>query len=122
MAFTMPKMHKDTNPFCLGALAGALLLGWVGFDALHWKTESATESIAKRRAELAVVDAFAHICSAQFSDAKNVTVRLDDLKKADRYARGDLVAKAGFATMTGEKEPTSGVSQACAELLVPEKS
>jgi hypothetical protein len=33
-----------------------------------------------------------------------------------------VVTKAGFAAMLGEKEPTQGVSEACAELLIPEKT
>ena len=32
------KLHKDTNPFLIGALAGAVLATWVGFDALGWRT------------------------------------------------------------------------------------
>lgn len=116
------KLHKDTNPFCLGALAGAILITWVGFDALGWKTGNASETIAKRGADSAVVTAYARICSAQFSGAKDLPVRMAELEKADRYSRGDVLAKAGFATMLGEKEPTSGVSQACADLLIPAKT
>ena len=29
---------------------------------------------------------------------------------------------SAFATMLGEKEPTQGVAEACAELLIPEKT
>ena len=116
MAFSM---HKDTKPFCLGVLAGALLIYWVGFDALGWKTNGNTESIAARRADVAVVNAQARICLAQFNVAANAPDRLTDLRKAERYSRGDVLAKAGFATMLGEKEPVSGVSQACADLLIP---
>ena len=122
MGFKLPAMHKDTSPFCLGALAGAVLITWVGFDALGWKTANASETLSKRHAELAVVTAYARICSAQFSGAKDLPVRLAELQKADRWSRGDVVAKTGFATMSGEKEPTQGVSQACADLLIPGKT
>ena len=116
------KLHKDTSPFCLGALAGAVLIAWVGFDALGWKTGAAAETLAKRQADTAVISAYAHICSAQFNGAKDLPVRLAELQKTDQWSRGALVAKTGFATMTGEKEPTQGVSQACADLLIPGKS
>lgn len=118
MAF---KLHKDTQPFTLGALAGAILITWVGFDALGWKTAGATESLAKRQADMAVVAAYARVCSAQFSAAKDLAERLAELQKVDQWSRGDVITKSGFATMLGEKEPTSGVSQACADLLIPRK-
>lgn len=115
------KMHKDTQPFALGALAGAVLATWVGFDALGWSTAGTTESLAKRKADVAVVAAYAQICSAQFNGAKDLQARLAELQKVDQWSRGDVIAKAGFATMLGEKEPTSGVSQACADLLIPKQ-
>jgi hypothetical protein len=121
MDFKLPAIHKDTKPFCLGALVGAVLITWVGFDALGWKTSAASDALAKRQADGAVVTALARICSAQFNSAKNFPVRLAELQKTERYSRGQVVAKAGFATMHGEKEPTPGVSEACANLVIPEK-
>ena len=119
MAFKLP---KDTNPFLVGALAGAILVPWVGFDTLGWKTSATAESLIKRQSETAVVNAYAHICQARFNGEKDAPVRLAELTKAEKYSRGDVLAKTGVATMSGEKEPTQGVAQACAELLVPEKS
>jgi hypothetical protein len=122
MEFKLPAMPKDTKPFCLGALAGAVLITWAGFDALGWKTGGASETLAKRQADGAVVAGYAHICAAQFNGAKDLPVRLAALQKSEQWSRGDVVAKGGFATMAGEKEPTQGVSQACADLLIPAKS
>jgi len=121
MDFKLPAMHKDTNPFLLGALAGALLLAWMGFELFGWTTGGASERLAKRQADGAVVAALARICSAQFNSATNLPARLAELQKTERWSRGQVVAKAGFATMLGEKEPTQGVSEACANLLIPEK-
>ena len=119
MAFKFPQLHKDTTPFLLGALAGAMLLYWVGFDAFGWKTNGNAESIAARRADVAVISAHARICGAQFNGAKDPAERLAELRKTERYSRGEVLSKAGFATMFGDKEPVSGVPQACADLLVP---
>lgn len=119
MAF---KMHKDTNPFLVGALAAAVLVPWVGFDALGWKTGAAAETLIKRQSETAVVAAYAHVCTGQFNAAKDAPAQLEALKKVEHYSRGDALAKTGFATMSGDKEPLSGVPQACADLLVPEKN
>ena len=118
MAFTLP---KNTNPFLVGALAGAVLAVWVGFDALGWKTAAAAETLIKRQSDTAVVAAYARLCTNQFNASKDSAARLADLTKVEQYSRGDLLAKSGFATMVGEKEPMQGVPQACAELLLPAK-
>ena len=121
MTFKIP-MHKDTIPFAVGALAGAVLVTWVGFDAMGWKTANASDALVKRGSEVAVVAAYAHICTARFNEAKDVPGRLADLQKVEQWSRGEVLAKSGFATMRGEKEPTSGVPQACADLLLPAKT
>ena len=118
MAF---KMHKDTNPFLVGALAGAILVPWVGFDELGWKTSATTEALVKRGSETAVIAALAHVCTSQFNAAKDHDAQLAALTKIDKWSRGDVIAKGGFATMVGDKEPVSGVPSACADLLIPEK-
>ncbi len=118
MAF---KLHKDTNPFCIGALAGAVLAVWVGFDAMGWKTGAAADTLIKRQSETAVVAAYAHVCVNQFNAGADPAGRLVALKGAEQYSRGDVLAKSGFATMAGDKEPLQGVPQACAEALLPEK-
>jgi hypothetical protein len=118
----MVTLPAGWKPFSLGALAGAVIITWTGFDALGWKTASASDSIGKRRADVAVVQAMATICDAQFRKQANFKAHLATLQKADRYSRGDLVSKAGFATMPGSSEPNNEVGQACAELLIPTKS
>ena len=118
----LPIIHKSQNPFLLGALAGAVISVWTGFDALGWKTSSASETLVKRGADSAVVSAYARVCSANFKNLKDFDARLATLQKAERYSRGDVVGKAGLATMVGEKEATQGVAQACADLLIPEKA
>ena len=119
MAFALP---KNTNPFCVGALAGAVLAVWVGFDAMGWKTAAASESLVKRGSETAVAAAYAHVCVNQFNAAKDHDAKLAELKKIDQWSRGDAIVKTGYATMAGDKEPVQGVGQACAQLLMPEKS
>src|SRR5688500_18290153 len=122
MEFKMPELPAGWKPFSYGAVAGAVLAVWVGFDALGWKSNSTAENFASRKAEAAVVTALASICREQFMKGADYTARLAALDKVDRYARGDVVAKAGWATMIGAKEPHSGVAQECAELLIPAKT
>ncbi len=121
MELKLPKMHEGTKPFCLGAVVGAFLFAWMGVDLLGWKTDSAANALAKKQSETAVIASLASICGAQFKASPNFSAHLAALQKTDRWSRGDVVAKAGFATMSGSKEPVQGVAQACADLLVPEK-
>ena len=122
MAFKLPALHKDTKPFLLGILVGALLLAWLGFEQIGWKTGGASERLAKGKAESAVALALGKICSVQFNGAANLSERLAELNKTERYSRSALISKAGFATMPGEKEPANSVAEACSNILVPEKS
>jgi hypothetical protein len=121
MEFKMPQLPEKTKPFLLGAAAGALLLAWAGFDMLGWKTAGGADTLAKKQADSAIVAALAPICDAHFRGGPNFSVRLTALQKTDRWSRGEMLVKGGWATMDGSKEPTSGVAEACAELLVPEK-
>ena len=118
MDFTLP---AGTKQYCLGALAGAVLVAWVGFDAFGWKLASTAEALSKRNAQTAVAAAYASICSEQFKKGPQFSAQLAALAKTERYSRGDALAKNGWATMAGSKEPYPGVAQLCAELLIPEK-
>jgi hypothetical protein len=113
------KLPKNTQPVLLGALAGAVLSVWVGFDALGWKTRAAAEAAAGKKADAAVVAALASICHERFSQARDFRAKLAALEKVDRYSRGEAIAKAGWATMLGAKEPVAGVGEECANLLFP---
>ena len=116
----LPKLPKDTKPFCLGALAGAVLIAWLGFDVFGWVLGRTAEAQAKKRSEVAVNAAYAGICAAQFRAGKDFQERLAALGKTDRYSRGDVLLKAGWATIAGIKEPSRDVGQTCADLLIPE--
>ncbi len=117
MAFTM---HKDTKPFLLGGLAGAELLGWVGFQLVGWQAPTTSAKFAKGQVTAAVANALGKICTVQFNSAANLPERLATLQKTEQWSRSGVLSKAGFATMPGAKEPENGVAEACATLLVPE--
>lgn len=122
MNFKLPKMTERNKSLFLGALVGAVLLAWAGFGALGWKLNSQADKIGKKQAEVAVVAAYAQICNAQFRSAKDLPVRLAALEKTERWSRGDVLSKSGWATMSGSSEPVQGVAGACADLLIPEKA
>jgi hypothetical protein len=122
MELKMPQFPVGTKHFCWGVVAGAVVLGWTGFDALGWKSKSAAEALANKKADTAVVAAFASICRDQFTKGADFSARLASLEKLERYSRGEALAKGGWATMSGRKEPQQGVAQECAELLFPAKT
>ena len=122
MEFKMPEFPAGTKHFCLGALAGAAVLAWAGFDALGWKLDSTAQTLANKKAEAAVVSAYASICRAQFAKGADFAARLAALQKVEQYSRGESVEKGGWATMAGSKEPQYGVAQQCADLLLPAKT
>ena len=117
----MSALPAGWKPFSLGALVGAVAITWTGFDALGWKTANAAQTFGKRQADAAVVSALASICDAQFRKQAGFSARLAALEKVERYSRGEIIRKGGWATMPGKFEPSHEVSQACAELLIPGK-
>jgi hypothetical protein len=122
MEFKLPELPVGTKHFCLGALAGAALLAWAGFDAFGWKLDRTAQALASKKAESAVISAYAEICRAQFAKGADFPARLAALKNVEQYSRGESVAKGGWATMAGAKEPQYGVGQQCADLLLPAKT
>lgn len=116
----LPQMPAGTKPFCLGALVGAILLGYVGFNLLGWTLEATATKSAKRQSENSVTSALASVCAAQFKSAPDAKARLASLEQVQRYSRSEALVKSGFATPPGSTEPNQGVASACAELLIPE--
>ena len=114
-------IQKYAKPFLLGALAGAVLISWIGFQLVGWKAPGAAERMAKTQTDTAMATALSKICRVQFNAAPNLPERMVELTKTERWSRGGVITKAGFATMPGEKDPQNGVAEACANLLVPEK-
>ena len=77
----------------------------------------ATE-LAQQKADKAVGAVLAPICVDKFRHAKNVEENLGKLKAISySWEKGTYVSQGGWATLPGNNEPTSGVAQACAEML-----
>jgi hypothetical protein len=118
MAFDFKKNAKE---YALIAAAGAFVAVWMGFGNFGWMRGSTAEALAKKESAVAVNAAYARICDAQFRAAPKFEERLAALQKAERYSRGDVIVKAGFANIPSVKEPSRDVGQACADILIPEK-
>lgn len=111
------KLPTETKPALLGAAGGAIALAIIGFAWGGWVTGSKAESMAKSRADTAVVAALTPGCVAQFRGATDSAIHLAALKKIDSWDRGAYVAKGGWANMPGGTTANSDVARACAEAL-----
>ena len=117
MAFSL-KLTPKVEAALWGAVGGAAALAFVGFMFGGWVTGSRATEMARQQADKAVVAVLAPICVDKFRHAKNVEENLGKLKAISySWEKGTYVTQGGWATLPGNNEPTSGVAQACAEML-----
>ncbi|MBL6954831.1 MAG: hypothetical protein ISR50_19530 [Alphaproteobacteria bacterium] len=108
------------KPGLYGAAVGAVVLAIGGFSWGGWVTGGKAAEMASRQAHLEVVAALVPICMEQSKKDPQVVGTLALMNKAAYYNRGDILLKAGWATMPGSSDPSSGVARACAEKLAPQ--
>ncbi len=94
-------------------VVGFGLAGWVG-GGTHEKLVA--EAASNARHELA-----AAVCADEFLASKDANTRLVTLKDTGWYERGEILAKAGYATMPDRKEPNPTVAAMCAARLTETK-
>jgi hypothetical protein len=111
-----------TKPALWGAVVGAIGMAIVGFSQLGWKTAGSADRFAQDRADTAVVAALVPFCvlKAQQDPDKAVLTKLR--AEDSSYSRGDMVTKAGWATVGGDTSPDSALADACSEKLHAMKS
>jgi hypothetical protein len=104
-----------------GAVAGSVLTMALGFGWAGWTLGSTAEHRAELSATNAVVAALAPICADKFRQAGDSQAKLVALKATDSWQQDTFVAKGGWATFPGSKEPADGVAAACANILTATK-
>jgi len=111
----------ETKPALWGALGGAIAITIAGFAWLGWTTGGTAETMAKTRANDAVVDALAPVCVERFQRAGGALATLAELKKVETWSQGDFIEKGGWAAAAGAPptDQVTAVARACAILLVP---
>ena len=111
------QVPPQVKPACWGAVGGAIALAFIGFSWAGWVTGGTAETMARQRANEAVVAALAPICVDNFRRTPDATAQQVELNKVRSWERSSFVAKRGWATMPGSSSPDSGVARACAELI-----
>ena len=111
-------MNSEKIKLILGGPLAAQLY-WPSLVSIGggWVTGSTAQQMAAATAENAVVDRLALICVEQHDQDPEKDQKLKKMMDMDEWDRGDYVAKQGWATIAGEKDPDSAVSRKCAELL-----
>lgn len=101
-----------------GAVFGAVGTMIVGFSWMGWTLGHTTARLVAEGREAAVVAALTPFCVSNYMKQPDATQKLAVLRAdTSPYTQRDMIEKAGFATMPGNTEPTSGVAAACAAAL-----
>jgi hypothetical protein len=106
------------KPMAWGVVLGAVGMMTVGFSWMGWNLGHTTTRLVAEGRESAVVTALTPFCVASYMKQPDATAKLA-LLRADtsEYTQREIIEKAGFATMPGNTEPTSGVASACVTAL-----
>jgi hypothetical protein len=111
-----------TKPALLGAACGAIAITFLGFSQLGWKTSQGAADMAQEQADAAAVAALVPFCVAK-AEQMSEQDTLAKLKTEDSaFSRSELVMKAGWATVGGNREPDNALAIACANTLRQAKS
>ena len=111
------QVPPEVKPACWGALGGAIAVAIIGFTWGGWVTGGTAETMAKERADAAVVKTLTPICVDNFRQAVDPKAQQLELKNARSWERASFVEKHGWATMPGSNSPHPGVARACADLI-----
>ena len=112
------QMPMWIRPAFWGAVFGALAITTVGFSWMGWTLGHTTTRLVAEARESAAVDALTPFCVASYLKQPDASKQLALLREdTSPYTQRDIIEKAGFATMPGNAEPSSGVAAACATAL-----
>ena len=102
------------KPAVWGAIVGAVGVMIVGFSWMGWTLGHTTTRLVAEGSESAVIAALTPFCVANYMKQPDAATQLAALKAdTSSYTQRDVIEKAGFATMPGDKEPRSGLASAC---------
>lgn len=98
-----------------GGVGGVVALTIIGLSSGMLVTSMKAETMARQRAEAAIVTAFAPICVEKFRAATDADAKLAELMKVSSWNKGTFVRDGGWA-MVGT-DSNYRVADACADIL-----
>ena len=111
-----------TKPALLGAVCGAIAITFIGFSQLGWKSSQAAADMAQAQADAAAVTALVPFCVAKAEQSSEQETLVKVKVENSPFSRGDLVIRAGWATVGASKTPDRALALACADRLRMAKS
>ena len=112
------QMPTWIRPMAWGAVVGAVGTMIVGFSWMGWTLNHTTQRLVAEASESAVVAALTPFCVASYLKQPDAAQKLAALREdTSEYTQRELIEKAGFSTMPGNAEPTTGVASACVKAL-----
>jgi hypothetical protein len=111
------ELPSSVKPGLWGAAAGVIATAIVGFSYLGWTTAATSEKHAQEVADTAVVAALLPFCVTKAEADPNLTILAKLQTEQSSYSRHDIVMKAGWATLGGEKAGRDDLARACADKL-----
>jgi hypothetical protein len=109
------------KPGFWGIVVGALGIMIIGFSWGGWVLGSTAESMANARADGAVTAVLVPICVERFMGQADAAAKLAEFQKTVSWQQSQLIAKGGWATATGSKDPNAAVARVCAQQLANSK-
>ena len=110
------------KPAAWGLVVGAVATMIIGFNWLGWTLGSTAERMAVERTNTAVVAALTPSCGARFMQQPSAAAKLVEFQKIDSWKQREFIEAGGWATPRGDKNPHSGVANACADELAKAKA
>jgi hypothetical protein len=106
------------KPMAWGVVLGAAGTMIVGFSWMGWTLGHTTTRLVAAGSESAVVAALTPFCVSSYLKQPDAAQKLTSLREdTSEYTQRDIIEKAGFATMPGNTEPSSGLAAACVKAL-----
>ena len=106
------------KPGIWGAVIGAVGIMVVGFSWMGWTLDHTAKRMVAEGSTSAVTAALTPFCVSSYLKQPDAARKLAVLREdTSTYTQRDTIEKAGFATMPGNTEPSSGLATACAIAL-----
>lgn len=116
------EIPSGLKPGLWGAAGGAVLMAIVGFQYLDWTTKASAEKQAQEAASSAVVSALVPFCVIKAKADPDAATMTKFQAEQSSYSRGDIVLKAGWASLDGTASGNDRLARACADKLAVAKT
>ena len=111
------EIQQAAKPFIWGFVVGVVGLSIVAFSFDWVVTSSTAQEMAENATEQGRAELAATVCVDRFLQASDARAQLASLKETRSWERDGFIAKGGWATLSGMKNPVSDAAELCAERL-----